>query len=545
MKHPIHIVDLFCGAGGTSTGAMRACDRLGIKASLTAVNHWETAIATHSANHPDAEHLCQSIDTINPRELFDAGKIDILWASPECMHHSVARGGKPVNDQSRSTAWCVTRWAEAVMPSVIFVENVPEFVNWGPTIRVKKLFTAEMPTIGYRKWCRLYGKTKRCHWLANCPRHEVVIKKFVTMPDPKRKGQIFRAWIQTLESIGYRVDWKVLCAADYGDPTSRRRLFVQAVRGRRRIHWPEPTHFEITKSGTSDLFAKQAWRGAREIINWNHPTQSIFSRNRPLSPNTLRRIEIGLHKYGLKPFMVPQQSWHQTRSLDKPMPTITGTARGEMLCLPYLVEVSHQGADNCRVQPIDNPLGTVTNRNNVGICQPFVQRVSHYGRPGNGLSSIDAPLSTVTTKSEHALVEPYLIKLRGTSDQQIAGSSQPLTRPMPTVTAGGGHVGLCEPFLTKFYGTGGAQSIDEPLDTVTCKDRHGLVLPIVELSGESYFLDIHFRMLQPDELGAAQGFPQTYRFCGTKTEQTKQIGNAVPCGLSEALIFNWLSQNTK
>ena len=127
------LADLFCGAGGTSAGAIRALDALGKKSRLTAVNHWDVAVATHSANHPDARHLCASLDSLNPRDLYNPGQLDMLWASPECTNHSTARpGNKPINDQSRATAWCVSRWAEALLPEVILVENVPQFKNWGP-----------------------------------------------------------------------------------------------------------------------------------------------------------------------------------------------------------------------------------------------------------------------------------------------------------------------------------------------------------------------------------------------------------------------------
>lgn len=483
------IADLFCGAGGTSTGALQAAEAAGLKPDLTAVNHWPRAIETHTANHPEARHFCETIDSLDPRSLYKLGELDLLWASPECMHHSVARGGRPVNDQSRATAWCVTRWAEALQPGVILVENVPEFENWGP--------------IGTN------GK-----------------------PLKSKRGEIFRAWVSTLESIGYKVDWRVLCAADHGDPTTRRRLFVQAVRGRRKIRWPEPTHFPIK----DNLFGESRYRSAREIINWDHPTRSIFDPERKkLSENTLRRIEIGLEKFGLEPFFVPQQSRHETRSTDRPYPTITGSSRGEGLCVPFLVQANF-GSDcgEHRVGSIEEPLKTVLGSNIHGLAQPFLIRVGHYGKDGNGspqVASVDEPLKTVTTKQEHSLVEPYLIHLRGTS------TAHSIDSPAPAVTSGGGHLGLCKPFLTKFYGSESEpHSIDKPLGTVTTKDRFGLVLPQLEINGETYALDIHFRMLQPDELAAAQGFPSDYEFTGTKTEITKQIGNAVPCGLARALV---------
>src|SRR4051812_10117738 len=124
---PLSIADLFCGAGGSSTGAIEAAEALGYAPKLTAINHWDRAIETHTANHPDHRHLCTGVDDINPRTLFAEDELDVLLASPECTHFSVARGGRPVNEQSRATAMCVIRWAECLRPPVIIVENVPEF----------------------------------------------------------------------------------------------------------------------------------------------------------------------------------------------------------------------------------------------------------------------------------------------------------------------------------------------------------------------------------------------------------------------------------
>lgn len=369
----IRIADLFCGAGGTSTGAVQAARNLGHAVELTAVNHWERAVATHEANHPEARHLCASVDSLNPRHLYPDGRLDILWASPECTHHSRARGGKPMNDQSRATAWCVTRWADALHPACIMVENVPEFAEWGP------LGDDGKPVTG-------------------------------------QKGRTFYAWVETLRALGYTVDWRELCAADYGDPTTRTRLFVQAVRGGRRIVWPEPTHVPEL-----DMFGKPAWRSAAEgVIDWSIPTPLIADRRRPLAPKTMARIKEGLRRYGGGPFVVAME---------------------------------------------------------------------HGGR------TIDA------------------------------------AAPLPTVTcAKGGALAL----VVEYYGNGQARPVTEPLPTVTCNDRFALV----EFSADR----IGFRMLQPHELAAAQGFPKGYQFTGNKTEQVRQIGNAVPCGFSRALIAAHLTQ---
>lgn len=448
MSRTLEIADLFCGAGGTSTGALDAARSLGYVPKLTAVNHWDTAVATHTANHPDARHVCASVDSVNPRHLYPSGKLDLLWASPECTHHSRARGGKPMQDQSRASGHCVTRWAEALRPDVILVENVREFLDWGPL-----------------------GENGR--------------------PVASKKGATFRAWVGMLESLGYRVDWRILCAADFGDPTSRERLFVQAVRGRRKIVWPEPTH---RKGGAADLFgALPGWRGSREIIDWSLPSQSIFERKRPLAPKTMLRIRSGLERFGLGAFIVSMENGGRVISTEQPINTIT-TARGGA---HGLVEAFLLPQQTCGVlRPVSDPAPTVSTAGAIGLVSAFLVQTAH------------------------------------------AGPRRPLgmDEPLPTVAGNRGDVALCEPFLVEYYGNGGSRGLAEPMATVTTKARFGLVQPEVRIGENRYFLDLRFRMLQPHELASANGFPKDYRFTGTKTEVVKQIGNAVPCGLSRALV---------
>lgn len=451
----ITIADLFCGAGGTSEGALQALRALGYTVNLTAINHWPTAVATHSANHPNARHLCASLDSLNPRDLFKPGELDLLWASPECTHHSIARGGKPINDQSRATAWCVIRWAEALTPSHIFVENVPEFLTWGPT-----------------------GSNGR--------------------PLTSRKGETFRAWKTALESIGYKVDFRILCAADYGDPTTRKRLFVQAVRGRRRIVWPNQTHAARPQA---DLFTaeRKPWRAAKEIIDFSLPSRSIYERKRPLAPKTLARIRKGLEKYGPRDFVI---AW------------------------------DHQSGNG--VWQADRPLSAITTKARHGVVQPFIVKL----RGTNDAADIDKPLPTITAGGTHlALAEPFLIP------QQSGGAPRPVTEPLPTI-ATAGAIGLVQPFLVNYYGNGDALDVNAPLDTVTTKSRFALCEPeIIEIDGQKYMLDIRFRMLEPHECARAHSFPDWYTFTGTKTEVFKQIGNSVPCGLARALVKATVSQN--
>lgn len=470
------IVDLFSGAGGTSHGADSAARALGFDPRITAINHWDVAVASHKLNHPDMVSLCESIDNLNPRQMFRGRRLDLLWGSPECTNHSRARGGKPKNDQSRATAHCVTRWADALLPRTILVENVPEFMDWGPV-----------------------------------DEHGVDI--------PGRQGETFKAWLNMISALGYTVDTRVLCAADFGDPTIRERLFIQAQAPGREIIWPTPSHSK--NGGTVDTLP---WCSVRGIINWEHPMESAFRRKSkgggPLKHTTMRRIASGLARYGVRPFLVPQQSRHVTRSLDAPMPTITTTSRGEGLAEPFLVEVNHghSGGDRCR--SVDVPLNTGTGKNGKGIAAPYLAQIDQTG-PKNragGVRPLDVPMSTVVTKQNVGLAEPYLVYLRGDSAKR--SSARSLDDPAPAVTAGGTHLALCEPVQ------------------VTIEDEHFKV----QVGDVTLYFGVNFRMLQPDELQRAQGFPADYKFCGIKSEQVKQIGNAVPCGLARALVYAAMDQ---
>jgi DNA (cytosine-5)-methyltransferase 1 len=524
MNQTIKAADLFCGAGGTSAGLVEAAHDEGFSMDLTAVNHWPTAVETHALNHPHAKHLCAALDSINPRSIFKEGELDILWASPECTHHSVARGGKPINDQSRATAWCVVRWAEALRPKVILVENVKEFETWGQ--------------IGHD------GR-----------------------PLASKKGGVFHAWVEALKAVGYRVEWRILCAADYGDPTTRRRLFVYAVRGRRKIVWPEPTH---SARGSTDFFSvRRPWRTAREIIDWQHQGKSIYARKKPLAEKTMRRILIGLEKYGLAPFIVPQHQGgrpvHSTvepvsavtttgahalaqpylihlrgtgtaSTIEDPAPAVTAGGQHIGLAQPFLVQTCHgngsdENGDARRSRGLEAPLPTVAgNRGDWALCQPYVVAIDHNGSETTApVTPADAPISTVTSKQRHAICQPFIIP------QNSEPPTRSIDEPAPTVTTTSRGVGLVQPYLVKFYGNSDAASVEQPLDSATTRARFGLCQPRVEINGEQYLVDILFRMLTPKELARAQGFPDGYKFTGSTTDVVKQIGNAVPKNLAKAL----------
>lgn len=521
MKKTIKAADLFCGAGGTSTGLHFAAESLGLKVELVAVNHWEQAVETHAANHPAANHHCEDLTSLDPRKAVPGGKLDILVASPECTHHSVARGGVPMNDQSRASAWCVLRWATALRIDQILIENVPEFVSWGPI-----------------------GSNGR--------------------PLKSRKGETFQAFIQGLVALGYRVETRVLNSADHAAATSRRRLFLRAVRGRRPIVWPEPTHAERPTPGLFGM--RHKWRAAREIIDWNLKGKSIFNRKRPLVPNTLKRIEAGLRKFGGKnaePFLVILRNHMAGRSIDEPLPTLAAGGQHVGLCEPTPFILSHRQFDEQLVDGIDKPLRTITasNGNDNALIEPFIIPTNYGERAGQSprCHSIDRPLPTVVTGNTHAIVEPFIVPQHSsngprsideplptiTTTSRGVGIVEPfalhtthhgadrvhdLRSPLPTITgANRGELALIDPFLVSFYGCDkGGDSVGEPLRTVTTKDRHGLVEPQTKF-------DILFRMLEPDELKQGMGFPASYRITGNREAQVKQIGNAVEVNQAKAL----------
>jgi len=520
LKKPYNVVDMFCGAGGESTGIMQAAQEMGMKVNLLAINHWERAIETHAANHPSADHLCESVERIDPTKEIKSGKLDLLWASPECTHHSVARGGRPRSDQGRASAWLILKWLSELYVKRVIIENVPEFLSWGPL-----------------------DSTGR--------------------PIQNQKGTIFNAFISSLRSLGYTVDWKILCAADYGDPTTRRRLFIQAVRGKKRIMWPQITHMD---GDGNNLMGYQPWRPARDIIDWSIPGTSIFDRKKPLADATIRRIAAGIEKYWkdyAQPFLAVLYGTGTARSLDRPLPTVTTRANHHALIEPVAMLLGQQSGAAAR--PVDQPIPTVAGAGAISIVQPFITRYQgdHEGQQDgeNRNHGIERPLPTVDTSNRYGLVEPFILPNEGFFRGNQARS---IDDPLNTITSRGAG-GIVEPLLVEYHGTSKPYPVSEPVKTITTKDRFALLEPFVFNIGHysngassrvrsvdeplstvvtkaehcliepGVLLDIRFRMLKNHELKKAQGFPDDYILKGNTTEQTKQIGNAVPVNTAMAL----------
>jgi DNA (cytosine-5)-methyltransferase 1 len=268
------------------------------------------------------------------------------------------------------------RWLTELYVDQLLVENVEEFVEWGPL-----------------------GANGR--------------------PLKSRKGETFRTFVRTLEGLGYRVEWRVLNAADYGDPTTRRRLFIQARRSRGPIRWPVPTH---SPDGQHTLAGPtERWRAAREVIDWSIEGRSIFGRKKPLKPRTIARILAGLERFGgeeLRPFLVILRNNATAASIDGPIPTITAGG------------------------------------GHVGLCQPFVMPVTH-GRDRGRIRGLDVPLPTVTgaNRGEFALVQAFVL------GQQSCAAPRSTEKPLPTI-ATAGAIRLVEPVLVPFYGSVGARRLD-------------------------------------------------------------------------------------
>lgn len=373
------VIDNFAGGGGASTGIERAIGR----PVDIAINHDPQAIAMHQANHPQTLHLCESVWDVNPREVCAGRPVGLAWFSPDCKHFSKAKGGKPVEKKIRGLAWVAVRWAATVQPRVICLENVEEFVTWGPLTHDGR-------------------------------------------PCPRNKGREFGAFVNALRRLGYAVEWRELRACDYGAPTSRKRLFLVARCDGVSISWPASTHGPGLKPH----------RTAAECIDWSLPCPSIFERERPLADATLRRVAAGVQRFVIdaaKPFIVRiGHTGHgdagKVRGLDEPLSTITSKAE-HCLIAPTLVQTGYgeRAGQAPRVPGLDKPLGTVVaGAGKHALVAAFLAK--HYtGVVGQEMSQ---PIGTVTSVDHHSLVHAFLVKFYGNGGQW-AGCDEPM-HTLPT-----------------------------------------------------------------------------------------------------------------
>lgn len=417
-------------------------------------------------------------------QLVPEGRLDLLMAGIECTYFSRARGGKPVNDQQRMSAWHVVRWCTELRVKRLLLENVPEFVKWGP----------------------VDPRTGR--------------------PIRSREGEYFRAFIAALRGIGMRrIEWRVVNCADFGDATTRERLLILAWTSNKSLPWPVPSHAK-----RADLFGSLPWRTARECIDWSIRGRSIFDRPKPLAPKTLLRIAAGIIKFGWpSQFIVVLKQHCDARGIDLPLPTVHagGAHFGPTITLGGSGNAGRPGcARHAIVEPfvlsqasggvartVAEPLPTVPAGGAHALIAPY------YGS-GSGATcvSVDAPLPTATAKARFGLVLPVTHNCDG-------DRSRDLDQPLPTITtAARGELA----FITASFGERTTQSprvhsIDEPAPTICASGHVNLV------HGREH--DILFRMFEDHELAAAMSIStpeRPYHFVGNKTQRIRQIGQAVP-----------------
>lgn len=510
------IIDCFAGGGGASVGIEMA---LGRPVDI-AINHDPQAIRMHKTNHPDTLHLTEDIFKVDLEKYVAGRHVSLMWASPDCTSHSKAKGGQPRKQGLRILPWAVYKHVKKILPDVVIMENVEEIQQWGPLDEEGR-------------------------------------------PIPERKGEEYRRFISSMKSIGYDFDSRELIAADYGAPTTRKRWYAIFRRDGKPIVWPESTH---SKSGTD---RKKKWVPVSSVLNFSDMGKSIFGRKKPLADNTMRRTARGLEKFV---FNNPE---------------------------PFIIQVNHSG-NNFRGQSIHDPMPTITQKHGFGmitpVAAPFIDKTYGGNYKGAG-SGMNQPVSTITTIDHNRLVMPLLIQYHSeTTKKGVRGQAvtdpiqtidtsnryglviafmekfyktcigQNLTEPIHTITTSPGHFGKVSvlaadweqlqaagvdeeiaqkatwvsEFIMEYYGTGVGQQVTDPLHTVVSKDRFAL---ITVLGNEYVILDIFLRMLTPEELKLAQGFPEDYIIDRDSDwrkypicEQVKRIGNSVVPVMAQKLV---------
>jgi len=520
--HDKLIVDLFAGGGGMSVAMEMAWGR----SPDIAINHDDDALSMHRVNHPQTRHFVADVFEVCPRGATQGRPVGWLHLSPDCTHHSQARGGQPRDRKIRALAWVGYRWAGQVRPDVISLENVKQFRQWGPLIA---------------KRCAKTGRVLKLDGSVAEPGERVPVQQQYLVPDPRRIGRTFRAFVRRLEALGYEVQFRTICAADFGGHTTRERLFMIARRDGRPIVWPASTHARCPTGGL------QRWKPAAECIDWSIPCPSIFERTRPLAEATMRRIARGIVRHVLQarePFFLTEHanaSAARTWSADEPLRTQCAAIKGGHFALvaPYLMQ-ANGGFNTTPGHDLRRPMSTITN---TGSQQQLV--AAHLVHLRGNCDARDAaePLRTVSAGGEHhGIVTAHLV----TNTSGHPGAD--VRHPIPTVTTGSHH-GIVEctlspeqtegakrvaAFLMRYYGEGGQWSdARDPMTTITTRDRMALVT--VTIRGTPYVVvDIGLRMLTPRELYRAQDFPEDYIIdrghdgrIFSKATQVRMVGNAV------------------
>lgn len=458
------VADNFAGGGGASTGIERALGR----PVTVAINHDPEAVAMHLANHPGTRHFCQSILAIDPLEATQGAPCLLVWFSPDCKHHSKAKGGKPREKNIRDLAWVVVHWVERLQ-DVAKRRGDPD---WRSIIRAIALENVEE----FRQWGPLDAEGK---------------------PIPERRGEEFDLFVRRLKRLGGRVEFRELRACDYGAPTSRKRLYMLVRFDGLPIAWPDPTH---GKPGSPEVEsgARLPWRTAAECIDWSLPCPSIFDRKRELKPATKRRIAHGVMRYvvdAARPFIVPlthRGDPARSADLDQPLATVTAAHRGELAAVDAaIVPITHTQGGNKAASP-HAPLATITTAKGGELARATVTLAPHVTkfRSGSIGSAADAPMPTVTANGDSArpagatplgFAAATMVQMGYGEREGQAPRALDVEAPLGTVVAGGAKHGLVTAFLSTFYTNGGKHDLREPSPTAMAgSNKHAVVCAHME-----------------------------------------------------------------
>ncbi len=481
----ITMTDLFCGAGGSSTGAVAT----GVDVRIAA-NHWAQAVETHNTNHPTTDHDCADISQVDPRRY---PTTDILWASPECTNHSVAKGRKRVGstpdmfdltlpdeaaDRSRATMWDVPRFAEHHRYRAIIVENVVDAAKWV----LWDSWQHAMRALGYRLQV-VYLNSMHAQGRG--------------LPAPQSRDRMYV--VATRE--GERLPDLHLLRPHALCPTCGP---VRAIQSWKRTEWGRYRAQYVYRCPNSSCryqIVEPAWLPAASAIDWSIAGLRIGDRDKPLAPKTMARIEAGLRRYA-RPFMTQHRHEYRIASLDRPAPTMTASGNHLGLLVPV------EGREGVNARPATEPLRTSTARLQDGLVVML--------RGQNAAKRTDEPFDTFAANGNHHALVMRNNTARGDQGQM----STPVAEPLRTITTAGHQSLISWDHLVVDY-NGPARPVSEVMPTQTTVE--GNALASVEVDP----MDCLFRMLEPAEIKRGMAFPTDYVITGNRREQVRQAGNAV------------------
>lgn len=566
-RKPFKAAVLFCGAGGDTAGTEEALLEAQQEPEFTLINHWEVATNTIGRNFPKARILTTGIDSVNPRTLFKEGELNFLWASPECTHHSVARGGKPVKDQSRASRKKIV-WPNPTHGPVASRDMFGSRQAWATAedavidwhLKGKSIFDRPVPHADNTLRRIIIG------FLNGLDKADLSAMTMGQQTDAAARS--VKEPVATVSTAGAiaLVEPKLVKLRGTCKQTVPVNKPVPAVTTGRHIGLMQPSIVEVNhgrNSKTEDhrvqstdqpmaTITSKCGVGLAEYVVQTDQTGGNGAYSNPVGVpvgTVVTKANLALVEASLKPYLVNNKGQSNDSPVDKLVPTVTAHARHLNLAQPFIVpQFSSQGP-----RAVNRPMPTVTTQSRgVGLADPYLVPFHGERHKQEARShSIKKPVPTVPCSPTIGLSEPFVLPPEGIHRGNAARS---VRQPMPTITSRGGGA-LIQPQVIKFYGTGGAKSVRLPLDTVTTKERFALVeflitqvkkknRPLLTVNGKPIgYLEILFRMFQWYELALAQGFRPGYQFTGNVEQVVKQIGNAVPRRTVRALVKAALTQN--